>query len=107
MSFLQTLQTRLLRYESPAHRDQEVYFTCARNLARAQFQLADDELSRRLWQDVGDRDLDVDRVLNLMYGCWFQDEPESMQEADRAYVMGASNQHVESDGSAPGIFEHC
>ena len=107
MSFLQTLQTRLLRYESPTQRDQEVVFTCARNLARAQFQLADDELSRRLWQDVADRDLDVDRVLNLMYGCWFQDDSEAMQEADRAYLMRASNQHVESDGSAPGIFEHC
>ena len=107
VSFLQTLQTRLLRYESPAYREQEVYFSCARNLARAQFQLADHELSRRLWQDVADRELDVDRILNLMYGCWFQDEIDSMQESDRHYFSGNSKSPAQPDKTAAGIFEHC
>ena len=107
MSFLHTLQSRLLRYESPAQRDQEVYFSCARNLARAQFQLGDDELSRRLWQDVGDRDLDVERVLNLMYGCWFQDEFQAMQETDRSYLNKMTTPSFEPDNATTGIFEHC
>ena len=107
MSFLHTLQSRLLRYESPAQREQEVYFSCARNLAIAQFQLADNELSRRLWQDVGDRELDVERVLNLMYGCWFQDDFQAMQEADRAYLNKMTNPSIDPDHATPGIFEHC
>ena len=36
---------------------------------------------------MSDRDLDVDRVLNLMYGCWFQDDAEVMIDADEAYLQ--------------------
>mgnify|MGYP004415926573 FL=1 len=105
MAFLQAIQTTLLRYQSPRHHEQDLYFSCARNLARAQFQLADEELSRRLWQDVAERELDVDRILNLMYGCWFQEDREAMQEADAAYCS------EQLAGGVPsfqvGIFEHC
>jgi len=88
-------------------RDQKVYFACARNLARAQFQLADNELSRRLWQDVADQGLDVDRVLNLMYGCWFQDDEKAMQEADLEYLEQASLRQGQAAEPPAGIFEHC
>ena len=107
MSFLQTLQTRLLRYQTPAQRVQQEYFCCARHLARAQFQLADHELARRLWQDVADRGLDVDRILNLMYGCCFQDEDDSMQETDSRYLSSTMRPRAQNTGSLPGIFEHC
>ena len=105
MAFLQAIQTTLLRYQSPRHHEQDLYFSCARNLARAQFQLADEELSRRLWLDVAERELDVDRILNLMYGCWFQEEREAMQEADAAYCSEQLAGGVPS--SQVGIFEHC
>ena len=72
MGLLQTIQGRLLQYDSPSRQLQQAHFDAARRLAQAQFQLADAELSQRLWQDVADRDLDVDRILNLLYGCWFQ-----------------------------------
>ena len=105
MAFLQAIQTTLLRYQSPRPHEQDLYFSCSRNLARAQFQLADEELSRRLWQDVAERELDVDRILNLMYGCWFQEDREAMQEADAAH-----NANRVAGGLPPsqvGIFEHC
>ena len=105
MAFLQAIQTTLLRYQSTRDQQQDLYFSCARNLARAQFHLADDELSRRLWQDVAERELDVDRILNLMYGCWFQEDREAMQEADAAYISERASGEIQP--SQVGIFEHC
>lgn len=101
MGLIQTLQSRLLRYESTALRDRQAYFSAARNLARAQFLLGDAELSQRLWQDVADRGLDVERIEQLMYGCWFQDDPKAMADADDRYVS-----QREADSSM-GIFSHC
>ena len=101
MGLLQTLSGRLLRYDSAQKRGQQACFDAARNLANAQFRLADAELTQRLWQDVADRDLDVDRILNLMYGCWFQDDPKAMADADDRYVS-----QREADSSM-GIFSPC
>ena len=101
MGLIQTLQSRLLRYESPALRDRQAHFSAARNLARAQFLLGDAELSQRLWQDVADRGLDVERIEQLMYGCWFQDAPYAMAKADAAY-QGRTAPH-----ESPDLFEHC
>jgi hypothetical protein len=61
---------------------QQIYFEAARRLVHPQFQLADAELSQRLWQDVAERNLDVDRILNLLYGCWFLENPEALGCAD-------------------------
>ena len=107
MTLLESIQTRLLNYEPGARREQEMYFSVARNLSRAQFKLADQELCRRLWQDVGERNLDVDRVLNLMYGCWFQDDQQAMLDADADFLANCQASRSETDASKPGIFEHC
>ncbi len=80
---------------------QQVHFDAARRLAQAQFQLADAELSQRLWQDVADRNLDVDRILNLLYGCWFQDEPAALRNADAKFQACRERELI------PGVFEHC
>ena len=101
MGLIQTLQSRLLRYESLPRPEQQAHFDAACNLARAQFLLGDGELSQRLWQDVADRELDVERIEQLMYGCWFQDDPDSMAEADAAYLSRTA------PPESPGIFEHC
>ena len=101
MGLIQTLQSRLLRYESLARLEQQAHFDAARNLVQAQFQLGDAELSRRLWQDVSNRELDVERIEQLMYGCWFQDDPDAMAAADAAYLSRTAQ------SEAPGIFEHC
>jgi hypothetical protein len=84
---------------------QQAHFDAARRLSLAQFQLADAELSQRLWQDVAERELDVDRILNLMYGCWFQEDREAMQEADAAYSTERASGEIQP--SQVGIFEHC
>ena len=101
MGLLQTLQGRLLQYDSPSRQVQEAHFDAARRLAQAQFQLADAELSQRLWQDVADRDLDVDRVINLLYGCWFQEDSGALRAADDEF------QARRQQDSIPGVFEHC
>ena len=90
MGLRRTIQGRVLQYDSPS-----------RQLQQAQFQLADGELTQRLWQDVADRDLDVDRILNLLYGCWFQDEPAALRAADAEFQTCRERELI------PGVFKHC
>ena len=66
--------------------DRQSYFALARELAHAQFILADSELSCRLWQDVADRELDVARLLHLLYGGWDVEDDEEMLEADQHFL---------------------
>ena len=101
MGLLQKIQGRLLHYESPSRQLQQAHFDAARRLAQAQFQLADAELTQRLWQDVADRYLDVDRILNLLYGCWFQTDPVAMRAADAGFHARREQESI------PGVFEHC
>jgi len=66
--------------------DRQSYFAITRELVQAQFVLADGVLSQRLWQEVADRDLEVGRILNLLYGCWFQDDEAEMTALDDAFL---------------------
>ena len=66
--------------------DRQSYFALARELAHAQFVLADAELSCRLWQDVADRELDVARLLYLLYGGWDVEDDEEMPEGDQHFL---------------------
>ena len=71
--------------------DRQSYFAITRALVQAQFVLADGVLSQRLWQEVADRDMEVGRILNLLYGCWFQDDNAEMTEVDDAFLaLGVS-----------------
>ena len=72
--------------ESRTRNDRQSYVSMVRALANAQFVLADQELSRRLWQDVADRDLEVGRILHLLYGGWNLENDEEVMEADQAYL---------------------
>ena len=73
--------------ECRARNDRQSYFLVVRELAKAQFVLADAELSRRLWQEVADRDLSIDRITHLLYGCWFHDDEQAMVDADEQFVV--------------------
>ena len=64
--------------------DRQIIFAIVRQLVRAQFELADEELTNRLWQDVLERGIEVQRVLDLMYKCSSYDDKE-MMELDFAY----------------------
>jgi hypothetical protein len=107
MAFLQTLQSSLLRYNSPVKSNRDEYFSCARDLVLAQFQLADQELTQRLWQDVADRNLDVDRIIHLMYRCRFHDDNEALKEADDAFIAHGRLHTSHANGMKVGVFEHC
>ena len=72
--------------ECEARNDRQTYFSLTRSLVQAQFKLDDQELSRRLWQEVADRNLDVGRIINLMYGCWFHQDEEEMVEVDERHL---------------------
>ena len=76
-------QRKLLKKDLKA--DQEMIFDLARELVNAQFYLADDELTNRLWKEVADRQLDEKRIIHLMYKCIFHDDNESMVEADEYF----------------------
>ena len=73
--------------ECRARNDRQSYFAITRELVRAQFELADMELSRRLWQDVADRDLEVGRILHLLYGCGCHQDEAEMVDVDETYLL--------------------
>ena len=72
--------------ECRTRNDRQSYFAITRELAKALFVLADSELSRRLWQDVADRDLELGRILHLLYGGWNLENDEEMLEADKQFL---------------------
>jgi hypothetical protein len=66
--------------------DRQSYFAITRALVQAQFVLADGVLSQRLWQEVADRDLEVGRILNLLYSSCSQDDEAEMTALDDAFL---------------------
>jgi endo-1,4-beta-mannosidase len=71
--------------ESRFRNDRQAVFELTRQLVQAQFVEANAELSRRLWNEAADQAMDVDRIVHLMYSCCFQNDQESMIEADEAF----------------------
>ena len=49
--------------------------------------MADQELTRRLWQEVGDRNLEMGRIINLLYCCSSHDDDNEMVEVDDAFLQ--------------------
>ena len=66
--------------------DRQSYFRMARNLVRSQFTLGDRELSSRLWKWVSDRDMDLGRIVNLVYCCPAHDDDDAMLRTDEGYM---------------------
>ena len=71
--------------EVNAKNDRQEVFQLVRDLVKAQFDRGDDELTKRLWQDVADRKIDLDRVINLMYTCSFHEDDNEMAKVDETY----------------------
>ena len=71
--------------ESRIRNDRQSIFELVREIVHAQFELGDHELTNRLWQDVADREIDMERIINLIYGCAFHEDDNAMLEADLAY----------------------
>ena len=71
--------------EARIRNDRQVVFQLVRDLVQAQFDRGDEELTKRLWQDVADREIDLDRVINLMYTCSFHEDENRMNKVDETY----------------------
>ena len=61
-------------------------YSLARDLIKAQFNLGNDELSRKLWDEVAALKIDPKRIINLMYRCCSHEDTQSMLEADYDYL---------------------
>ena len=75
----------LVSQEARIRNDRQGVFQMVRELVQAQIVLADEELTKRLWQDVADRNIDLDRVINLMYTCSFHEDDNEMTAVDDTY----------------------
>ena len=71
--------------EARIRNDRQAVFQLVRDLVQAQFDRADKELTKRLWQDVSDRNIDLDRVINLMYTVSFHEDDVEMTKVDETY----------------------
>ena len=71
--------------EERIRNDRQAVFQLVRDLVQAQFDRGDEELTKRLWQDVADREIDLDRVINLMYTCSFHEDDYEMTKVDETY----------------------
>ncbi len=71
--------------EARIRNDRQAVFQLVRELVQAQFDRGDEELTKRLWQDVADREIDLDRVINLMYICSFHEDDNEMTKVDETY----------------------
>ena len=71
--------------EARIRNDRQAVFELVRDLVQAQFERGDEELTKRLWQDVADRNIDLERVINLMYTCSFHEDDNEMTKVDENY----------------------
>ena len=86
MPTMQSLGRKVLKYVSPKAKEQSTYFEITRNISEAQFYQGNRFQEIYLWQEVADRDMDVSRIENLLYGCSFHDDEVAMIEADDDFM---------------------
>ena len=70
MAKLQSVGRKILTYISPRAKEQSAYFKITRDICEAQFYLGNRFQEIYLWQEVADRDMEVSRIENLLYGCF-------------------------------------
>ena len=70
-------------------KDQKKVYLLTRELINAQFQLCDDELTNRLWEEVANLNIDPQRIINLMYKYDSHDDFTAMIDADSKYLESA------------------
>ena len=66
--------------------DRQSYVALGRQLVQAQFVLRDRELTTRLWQEVASREMDLGRIINLLYCCSTPEDDEAMRWIDEGYL---------------------
>ena len=86
METMQSVRRKLLTYVPPKAKEQSAYLKIARDISEAQFYRGNRFQEIYLWQEVADLDMDVARIENLLYGCFFQDDEDAMIETDREFM---------------------
>ena len=86
MATLQSVGRKILTYISPKAKEQSAYFKITRDISEAQFYLGNRFQELYLWQEVADRDMEVSRIENLLYGCFSHDDEAAMIEVDREFM---------------------
>ena len=86
MATLLSVGRKILTYVTPRAKEQSTYFRIARDISEAQFYLGNRFQEIYLWQEVGDLDMDVARIENLLYRCFFHDDEDAMIETDRKFM---------------------
>jgi len=86
MATLQSIGRKVLTYISPRAKEQSAYFEITRDISEAQFYLGNRFQEIYLWQEVADRNMNVERIENLLYGCFFHDDEDAMIEADKKFM---------------------
>ncbi len=71
--------------ESKIFNDRQMVFQLVRQLVQAQLDCPDKELTNKLWEDVANRGIDLDRVINLMYSCTMHEDDDEMIKVDEIY----------------------
>ena len=86
MATLQSIGRKVLTYISPRAKEQSAYFEITRDISEAQFHLGNRFQEIYLWQEVADRNMNVERIENLVYGCFFHGDEDAMIETDRKFM---------------------
>ena len=71
--------------DSKIMNEQHTVFQLVRQLVQAHVNCNDEELTRKLWNDVAERGIDLDRVINLMYTCTLHEDEDEMIKIDDIY----------------------
>ena len=61
-------------------------FNLARKIIHAQFELADESLTNDLWDEVFKKKIDHERIINLIYSHFDEDDEELLRQVDFAYL---------------------
>jgi len=69
-------------------KEQQLVFLLVRQLATAQFELANPRMSQRLWQEVAALEIDPDRITALLYGGQDVTDRESLKQLDEQWRAG-------------------
>lgn len=66
-------------------KEQQLVFLLVRQLAAAQFELANPQLSERLWQEVAALEIDPERITALLYGGQDVTDREALRRLDEQW----------------------
>jgi hypothetical protein len=66
-------------------KEQQLVFLLVRQLAAAQFELANVPMSRRLWEEVAALDIDPERITALLYGGQDVNDRDALRPLDNSW----------------------